>query len=247
VDARQLFDDPSEGGSNAIEGEDMESKQLLAQLTTCVERGKADKNAPFPPDLKGQDGAIEITQQLLDAGVPASDILQQGLMPGMSNIGQMFSDGKAFVPQLLIAARAMNSSMTLLKPFFDAGAATYRGDFIIGTVAGDLHDIGKNLVRMVLEGDGWKVTDLGTDVTTEQFLAAIKDHPGCMVGMSALLTTTMLNMAESVKTIKAQLPATKIFVGGAPLTQEFNDRIGADGYFPDPHQLARHVASLVGA
>ena len=138
----------------------------------------------------------------------------------------------------------MNASMDKLKPLFEKGDASYKGRFIIGTVEGDLHDIGKNIIRMVLEGDGWQVMDLGTDVKSDQFINALKENPGSMVGMSALLTTTMVNMEKAVRAIKQEQPGTKVFVGGAPLSSEFNDKIGADGYFPDPHGFVRHLATL---
>jgi len=218
---------------------------LLKQLAYCVERGKANKNAPYPPDMKDQEGASEITEQLLKAGVAANDILKKGLMIGMNAIGDKFSQGKAFIPELLIAAKAMNAAMVHLKPYFESGEAKHRGTFIIGTVAGDLHDIGKNIVRMVLEGDGWKVIDLGVDVKTDKFLSALEEHPQAWIGMSALLTTTMINMEGNVKAIKEKSPHTKVFVGGAPLSRDFNDKIGADGYFPDPHSFARHLTDLI--
>lgn len=215
---------------------------LLKQLAVCIERGKAEKNLPYPPDMQGQDGASEITQQLLEKGVSANDILKKGLMVGMNVIGDKFGRGEAFIPELLIAAKAMNAAMVHLKPFFESGEAEHRGTVIIGTVAGDLHDIGKNIVRMVLEGDGWKVIDLGVDVSADKFLAALKENPGALVGMSALLTTTMVNMESSVKVLKDAVPGTRVFVGGAPLSAKFSEKIGADGYFPDPHSFAKHIA-----
>jgi methanogenic corrinoid protein MtbC1 len=220
-------------------------EELLKQLAYCIERGKADKNAPYPPDMKDQDGASELTKQLLDGGVSANDILKKALMVGMNVIGDKFGQGKAFIPELLISAKAMNAAMVHLKPFFESGEAEHRGTFIIGTVAGDLHDIGKNIVRMVLEGDGWNVIDLGVDVNADKFLGALDEHPKAWVGMSALLTTTMVNMEGNVKAIKAKHPETKIFVGGAPLSKEFSDKIKADGYFPDPHSFAKHLAAII--
>ena len=219
-------------------------EELLKKLAICVERGKADKVAPYPPDLKGEEGASEITEQLLAKGVSANDILRKGLMIGMNAIGDKFGQGKAFIPELLIAAKAMNAAMVHLKPYFESGEAEHRGTFIIGTVAGDLHDIGKNIVRMVLEGDGWKVIDLGVDVSSDKFLNALDEYPEAWIGMSALLTTTMVNMEANVKMIKEKNAATKVYVGGAPLSTEFSDKIGADGYFPDPHGLAKHLLSI---
>lgn len=219
-------------------------EELLNQLAVCIERGKIDKNFPFPPDLQGQDGAAELTKQLLDAGVSANDVLKKALMVGMQNLGDKFGQGLVFIPDLLLAARAMNAAMVHLKPYFEKGQVQHRGTFVLGTVAGDLHDIGKNIVGMVLEGNGWKVIDLGADVSAEKFIATVKENPGSMIGMSALLTTTMINMKASVKKIKEALPATRVFVGGAPLTKDFSNKIGADGCFPDPHDLIKYLDSL---
>jgi 5-methyltetrahydrofolate--homocysteine methyltransferase len=218
---------------------------LLKQLAVCIDRGKAEKKSPFPPDMQGQDGASEITQQLLAKGVSANDILKKGLMVGMNDIGEKFGRGEAFIPELLIAAKAMNAAMIHLKPYFESGEAQHRGNVILGTVAGDLHDIGKNIVRMVLEGDGWNVIDLGVDVTTEKFLTALTKIPGAFVGMSALLTTTMVNMESSVKALKEAVPGTRVFVGGAPLSLKFSEKIGADGYFPDPHSFAKYLEKTI--
>jgi methanogenic corrinoid protein MtbC1 len=219
-------------------------EELLKKLAICVQRGKVDKNSPYPPDLKGQDGASEITEQLLTEGASPNDILRKGFMVGMNVIGDKFGQGQAFVPELLIAAKAMKAAMVHLKPYFESGEAEHRGTFIIGTVAGDLHDIGKNIVRMVLEGDGWNVIDLGVDVNSDKFLNAKDEHPEAWVGMSALLTTTMVNMEANVKLIKEKYPSTKVFVGGAPLSKDFSDKISADGYFADPHSLAKHLISI---
>jgi 5-methyltetrahydrofolate--homocysteine methyltransferase len=160
----------------------------------------------------------------------------------MTRIGDRFSAGEIYIPDLLLAARAMNAAMDHIRPFFQTGELKPRGTLILGTVAGDLHDIGKNIVRMVLEGGGWRVVDLGVDVGTEKFLHALEEDPGSVVGMSALLTTTMLNMGRSVEEIKTRDPGIPIFIGGAPVTEEFRAKIGADGYFPDPNGLVKHLA-----
>ncbi len=217
----------------------------LKRLAVCVERGKDERGSQHPPELVGEDGALELTRLALEEGMTANEILQTGLMPGMNSIGDQFSRGEAFVPELLLAARAMKAGMGLLKPYFDSGEATYLGTVVLGTVAGDIHDIGKSIVGMVLEGGGWKVVDLGVDVTTDKFLAALEAHPESIVGMSALLTTTMINMAQSVQAIRDRYPETKTFIGGAPVTGEFCESIGADGYFADPTDFARHLRTLV--
>lgn len=212
----------------------MSDTALLEQIAVCVERGKINKDAPYPPDLKGQDGVAELTKQAIDSNIDPNDLLTQGLMAGMSVIGKKFSNNEVFVPDLLMAAKAMSAGMDQLKPFFESGAAKHKGIFIVGTVAGDLHDIGKNLVRMMFEGNGWEVIDLGVDVSSEKFLEALEANPGAVVGLSALLTTTMVNMEKTVKMLKEKHPDTMIIVGGAPLTNEFAEKIGADAYSPDP-------------
>ncbi len=219
-------------------------ENILTQLSTCIERGKENKQSPYPPELKDLDGALELTKQALELGFSPTDIMQKGMTAGMTSIGEKFSRGEAFIPELLISAKAMYAAMSVLKPYFESGEIEQRGSIILGTVAGDLHDIGKNIVRMVLEGDGWKVIDLGVDVTTEKFVSALKENPGSILGMSALLTTTMMNMEKSIKEIKNEFCETKIFIGGAPLTKEFSDKIDADGYFSEPHSFAKYLNSI---
>ncbi len=215
--------------------------ELFKQLADCIEFGKINKAAPFPPQMKGQDGADEITRQLLDSGASAQDILTEGLMPGMEKVGVKFRENKVFVPQVLMSAKAMSTAMVYLKPFFASGAAKQKGTFIIGTVLGDLHDIGKNLVAMMVEGNGYKVVDLGTDVSAAKFIDALNEYPGAVIGLSALLTTTMTNMDSITKEIKQQKPDTLVTIGGAPVNQEFCDKIGADNYSPDPQGVVEFL------
>jgi len=209
-----------------------------------VERGKEDLSSPYPPDLKDQPGARELAAQALAEGISAAQVLRQGLVPGMKVIGERFAAGEAYVPELLIAARAMYAAMEQLQSAFDRGEVELKGTVVLGTVAGDLHDIGKNIVRMVLEGSGWRVIDLGVDTPPERFLAALGEHPGSHVGMSALLTTTMIRMEETAEAIRQQYPETQIFIGGAPVTPAFNDKIRADGCFPDPQSLVNHLERM---
>ncbi|HOZ49529.1 MAG TPA: corrinoid protein [Candidatus Hydrogenedentes bacterium] len=217
---------------------------LLAQIATCIERGKVNAASPYPPDMKGQDGANELVRKALDEGILPDDVLQKGLVVGMNSIGQKFSENKVFVPDLLMAAKAMQAGMAHLKPFFESGAAHHKGTFICGTVQGDLHDIGKNLVCMVVEGGGYKVIDLGVDVSSEKFVAALEANPGAVIGMSALLTTTMVNMEKTTKLVKEKDPSTKVIVGGAPLTDEFAKKIGADAYSPDPQGAVKFLSQV---
>lgn len=218
---------------------------LLKKLSDCVEFGKVSKASPFPPQMKGEDGADEIARRLLDQGASPQDILTLGLMPGMERVGVKFRENRVFVPQVLMSAKAMNTAMVHLKPYFLSGEARQKGTFIIGTVEGDLHDIGKNLVSMMVEGNGWKVVDLGVDVKAETFVDALKDNPGAFVGLSALLTTTMPSMERTAKAIKEALPGVRVAVGGAPVTRDFCERIGADAYSRDPQGLVEYLNGMV--
>lgn len=215
--------------------------ELLEKLSDCIEFGKINLASPYPPQMKGQEGADEITRKALEQGIIPQDVLSKGLMPGMERVGVKFRENKVFVPQVLMSAKAMSTAMLHLKPHFLSGAAKQKGTFIIGTVSGDLHDIGKNLVGMMVEGNGYKVIDLGTDVGSEKFIAAAKENPGAVVGLSALLTTTMVNMEKITKDIKAVLPETLVAIGGAPVNDEFRAKIGADNYSSDPQGVVEFL------
>jgi methanogenic corrinoid protein MtbC1 len=217
---------------------------ILNKIARCVETGKIDMASPYPPDMRGQAGADELAKQALDQGIRPEEILENALIPAMAVVGDRFSRKEIYVPQMLMAARAMNGAMKHLKPYFQSGEAKRKGKFIIGTVSGDLHDIGKNLVSMMIEGGGWEVIDLGVDVSTEKFLKAIDENPGAIVGLSALLTTTMENMKKTVTAIKEKHSMLKILVGGAPVTQEYCNKIGADFYSPDPQCSVNYLKQL---
>ena len=212
-------------------------EDLLARIAECVELGKINKATPFPPKMKGMDGAEELTLQALEAGLSPADILTRGLIIGMEKIGVKFKNNQVFVPQVLMSAKAMSTALKHLKKFFQDGSVQRRGQFIIGTVEGDLHDIGKNLVAMMVEGNGYEVIDLGVDVKADKFVEAVKAHPGAYVGRSALLTTTMVNMEQINAALKQQFPGIVTFVGGAPVTPEFAHKIGADYYTDGPQEL----------
>ena len=218
---------------------------ILQKLAHCVENGKIDKVSPYPPDMKGQDGADELARRALEEGIKPDDILENALIPAMANVGNKFSRKEIYVPQMLMAAKAMNSAMKHLKPSFQSGETKRKGKFIIGTVSGDLHDIGKNLVAMMIEGGGWEVIDLGVDVGAEKFLKAMDEHPDAVVGLSALLTTTMENMKKTVTAIKEKHSGSRILVGGAPVTWEYCEKIGADFYSPDPQGAVNYLKKLV--
>lgn len=212
------------------------NSELLEKLSECVEFGKINLASPYPPQMKGQLGADEITKEALESGVTPTEILNDALILAMNKVGQKFTENKIFVPQMLLSAKAMGASMVHLKPFFANGSVQRKGVFILGTVFGDLHDIGKNLFGMMVEGAGWEVIDLGIDVKTEKFLEAVQQHPTAVVGISALLTTTMVNMKPVIDAIKAASPSTKVIVGGAPLSADFAATIGADGYGKNPQE-----------
>jgi methanogenic corrinoid protein MtbC1 len=218
---------------------------IIEKIALCVEFGKINKVSPYPPDMKGQDGTDELTQQALKEGIRPSEILEKGFVVGMDRVGRKFSENKVFVPQMLMSAKAMSTGLVHLKPFFTSGEVKRKGVFVLGTVAGDLHDIGKNLVSMMVEGGGWEVIDLGVDVKSEKFVETVKQHPGCLVGLSALLTTTMVNMEKIVKEIKTALPDTKVIIGGAPVNSDFCKKIGADFYSPDPQGAVEYLNKMV--
>lgn len=219
-------------------------EDLYKKIAHCVEFGKVNKIAPYPPDMKGMDGADELTQQALKEGGNPQEILSQALIVGMTKVGIKFRENKVFVPQVLMSAKAMGTAMAHLKPYFTSGEVKRKGTFIIGTVQGDLHDIGKNLVSMMVEGNGYEVVDLGVDVAAEKFLEEADKHPNAVIGLSALLTTTMVNMEKIVKTVKDKMPDRTICIGGAPITQDFCNKINADLYSPDPQGVVEYLDKI---
>jgi 5-methyltetrahydrofolate--homocysteine methyltransferase len=197
----------------------MKMSEILSELSTAVIEGNLD-------DIE------DLTQDALDDGLDAKQILDQGLMPGMDHVGVEFKAGNMFVPEVLRSARAMQASMIIIKPLLAAAGSKMTGKVLLGTVKGDLHDIGKNLVAMMCEGAGFEVKDLGKDVEPDAFVEAVKEFEPDVLGMSALLTTTMRTMEHTVKALEEAgvRDKVKIMIGGAPVTQAFSDQIGADGY-----------------
>ena len=210
------------------------SAELLTQIKEALMKGKAN-------DVKA------LTQKAVEAKIPVGEILDKALIGGMSVIGEKFKNNQVYVPEVLIAARAMNSAMEILKPLLKDSDVKSKGVVCIGTVKGDLHDIGKNLVRMMLEGAGYDVIDLGVNVDAQKFIQCIKEKSPNIVAMSALLTTTMGAMKSTIDAIKAEGLNVKTIVGGAPLTASFAKEIGADGYAPDAASAVDVVNSLVAA
>jgi len=193
--------------------------------------------------------AKELTEQAIAEGISPQEILNDGLVAGMSVVGQKFKANEFYVPEVLIAARAMQGAMQALKPALAETGAQPIGRVVIGTVQGDLHDIGKNLVAMMLEGAGFEIYDLGVDVTPEKFLEEARMSGATIVGMSALLTTTMPAMEKTIKHIREQADGEgiKVMIGGAPVTEEFANKIGADGYAPDAASAVDVAKTLVAA
>lgn len=194
------------------------------------------------------NGVVEGVNNALGEGLDAGQILNKALISGMTEVGQLFEDGEFFVPEMLIAARAMQAGVAILKPKLIEQDIKPLGRVVVGTVKGDLHDIGKNLVAMMLEGVGFEVIDLGTDVTPEKFVEAVKENEAEFVGMSALLTTTMPSMKNAIEALKESGVRDKVsvMIGGAPVTQNYADEIGADIYAPDGPSAARKAKEKLG-
>ncbi len=210
----------------------------MSQIETIF-NAVLDGNAP---------GAEAGVKAALAADMPADSILKDGLIAAMAEVGRLFEENEYFVPEMLVSARAMKTGLAVLKPHLAAGSATPAGKVAIGTVKGDLHDIGKNLVAMMLEGSGFEVVDLGTDVTPDKFVKAVREHKVQVIGMSALLTTTMPSMGTTVKALQEAgvRDQVKVMIGGAPVTDAFARQIGADGYSADASSAVRLAKSLVG-
>ena len=208
---------------------------ILERISTAVIEGEVD-------DM------IDLTEDALDEDLSAEDILNNGLMVGMDHVGVEFKAGNMFVPEVLRSAKAMQESMTLLKPLLVESGAPRAGRVLLGTVKGDLHDIGKNLVGMMCEGAGFEVKDIGKDISPEEFVQEIKAYEPDVLGMSALLTTTMRVMGHTIKALEEAgvRDKVKVIIGGAPVTQAFADEIGADGYSSNAAGAADLAKKFVG-
>lgn len=193
------------------------------------------------------NGATTNVNAALAEDLNPAEILNKGLIAAMEEVGRLFEEGEYFVPEMLIAARAMQASVAILKPKLMEADVKPLGKVVVGTVKGDLHDIGKNLVAMMLEGAGFEIIDMGTDVSPDKFVAAIKEHQAEFVGMSALLTTTMPSMRTTINALNEAgiRDNVKVMIGGAPVTQKFADEVGADIYAPDGPSAARKAKEAV--
>ncbi len=211
------------------------SDQILDQLYESVIAGQAE-------------AAVSSTEAGLAAGIEPLTLLFDSMIPALEEVGGLFETGEIFLPEMLISARAMQATMDLLRPLMADAAASRIGTFVMGTVAGDIHDIGKNLCNVMLEGVGFEVFDLGVNVPADDFVEAIRTHNPDAVGISAFLTTTMPEVETTIDTIKAAgcRDGVKILVGGAPVTQEYSDRVGADGFAPNAVSAVRKTKELLG-
>ena len=206
---------------------------ILNEISSALQQGRV-------PKVK------EYVQQALNEGIPAGEILEQGLLAGMNVIGEKFKNNEVFVPEVLISARAMSKGTEILRPYLVADGVEEKGTVVVGTVKGDLHDIGKNLVRMMMESKGLKVIDLGVDVSVDAFLDAAREHNAQIICCSALLTTTMGEMRNIVEAVEASemKGKVKVMIGGAPITQAYCDQIGADRFTPDAATAAEVALAI---
>jgi 5-methyltetrahydrofolate--homocysteine methyltransferase len=207
-----------------------------SELQECVIIGQRDK-------------VVELTQGLIDSGAPAKEVLQKGLIPGMSVVGQRFKDGEYFIPEMLMAARALNAGLDLLKPLLESSDFEPVAKVVMGTVKGDIHDIGKNLVAIMLRGGGFEVIDAGVDVSPDKFIELVREHDAHIVGLSALLTTTMPSMKDTIEAFVAAgaRDDVKIMIGGAPVSEDYAKQIGADGFARNSSAAVDVARRLVGA
>jgi len=209
-------------------------KELMARLGESLIAGEIEK-------VKG------FTEEALRAGTSAHEVLERGIMPSMEELGERFSRGEAFLPELLLAAHTMKAVMEVLKPAIAQGDVRPEATLVIGTVAGDVHDLGKNVVRLMFEGAAFRVVDMGVNVSAERFLAAYGQEKPDLVGLSSLLTATMGEMEKVIREVRKEHPEAKFIVGGAPIRQDFADEIGADGYAPDAHTAVNVGKRMIGA
>jgi 5-methyltetrahydrofolate--homocysteine methyltransferase len=206
---------------------------LLRQLEESIYKGNALE-------------AKQFSQKSLERGVAPTIILEKGMIPAMQRIGEDFSEGVAYIPDLLVSARAMRAGMEILQPAFLKEGVKPKGKIVLGTVFGDVHNIGKDLAKMCFEGAGFQVIDLGIDVSTDRFIEADQEHQPDLIGLSALLTTTLIHMQEIIKAVRLRNPRAKFIVGGAPVTEEFSQKIEADAYAEDAFMGVRKAKNLLG-
>ena len=220
--------------------------ETIERIRDLVIRGHIDAASKYPPDLKGEPGVREAVEEALAAGTDLERILKDALVAGMDVVGERFSKGEYFVPEMLMSAKAMKAGLAILQPHMVGEQSMTLGTVILGTVQGDMHDIGKNLVGMMLEGAGFEIVDVGINVPPEKFVATARDYPDAIIGLSALLTITMEKMRSTVEAVRAAELPHKIMIGGAPVTDDYAAEIGADGYASDAAKAVPLAKRLLG-
>ena len=206
--------------------------EIFSKISECVQKGALAN-------------IYDLVKEALSQNIAPADILENGLIAGMKTVGEKFNAGEIFVPEMLIAARVMNHALELLEPLMVQGDVQSKGKIVLGTVQGDLHDIGKNLVGIMFKGAGYEVIDAGVDASAEQFLKVAKENGADIIGLSALLTTTLNNMKDIVAAIKKSDPDIKVIIGGAPVTDDFAQKIEADGFAANAAAAVNVVESLM--
>jgi len=219
---------------------------LIEEIKNCVIKGHVNGESNYPQDLSGKPGVEELVNDAIDQKIDTSDILHKGLISGMEVVGDKFSKGEYFVPEMLFSAKAMKAGLKILEPLLIDQNISTIGTVIIGTVEGDMHDIGKNLVAMMLEGAGFKVIDLGVNTSSEKFLSAAKENPNALIGLSALLTITMEKMRDIISDMRSAGVPNKVIIGGAPVTERYASEIGADGYAQDASRAVAQAKRVLG-
>ena len=219
---------------------------LIEEIKNSVIRGHVNAASNYPQDMKEKPGVEELVKKAIEEKIGSGDILHKGLISGMEIVGDKFSKGEYFVPEMLFSAKAMKAGLKILEPLLVDQNISTIGTVIIGTVEGDMHDIEKNLVAMMLEGAGFRVIDLGVNTSSEKFLSAARENPNALIGLSALLTITMEKMRDVISTIRSAGIANKVIIGGAPVTERFAQEIGADGYAQDASRAVAQAKKVLG-
>ncbi len=221
--------------------------ELLKQIEELVVRGHIDVESRYPKEMSGEPGVREKVAEALEKGITPQDILTKGLISGMKVVGEKYERNEIFVPEMLFSAKAMKSGLNQIRPLLVGDVSVRVGTVILGTVQGDMHDIGKNLVGMMLEGAGFEVIDLGINIPPSKFVDTARQYPDAVIGMSALLTVTMRNMKTVIESLRSSGLNNKVMIGGAPVTKSFADEIGAEGYSMNANQAVSLAKQLLSA
>ena len=228
----------------------MDEKELIEKIKLNVVQGRIDaEDEGFDEGFEGQPGTVELVQEAMDKGLDAKSIVVDGLTSGMTIVGERFENGTYLIPDMLASAEAVGTAMDMLAPMLEQAGVQSKGKVVIATVLGDLHDIGKNIVTIMLKGAGYTIIDLGTDVPNEKVVSAVKEHKPGFLGLSALLTTTMREMPKIIDSLKAEglRDGVKVLIGGAPTTPEFGEKIGADLHCADAFAAVDFANSVTGS